>query len=440
MPTFSDFMKATNFLQVLQGAIERAGQEFQRRKLIEQGLNQLALQIKTQNLEGVPEYYRQGIEAIKQATPALLAGTTTPTEAAGVLSQVYGALAQTKKDIFQYFEASKAIDELRRNLEATGKQFTEIAGKVPEEYKPFFQAYAQQYKNIYGTALNLAQTLLKTGQTEQALQIATQAQPIGQDFVNKLLDIIQAQKTFALEERRVKAEERRVETAYEIDKQRVWLEQRKLELDKFFGEWSMKLEEAKQKLEQQKFEWGKVATLLDFYSKELDRELRKFEAKLYANVGIKQAQATVEAARIRAQAMLQDSLNDLMGRILGSQGQITAEHQAAYIAGLIDRDSIKVQSGDKKWVEGYYDPEAFARGLLEGRISIDEVVGDTIIGSVRDEKGNVISKFTAKHRVPEEQMKKAKSSLYSKLAKPGATAQQDTTVKSAKKYLIWDIQ
>jgi hypothetical protein len=410
-------MQATNFLQALQGAVERAGQEHQRRQMLEQGLNMLYTQLKQlQATPGIPEIFSGQIETLQQISPQLLAGAKTPQEVANVMAQIYGALQQTKKDITQYFEASKAIDELRRRYEQTQKSLTEIAGKVPTEYQPFFQAYGEQYKNVFETTLNLAQTLLRSGQTEQALQLTTQAQPLASDFINKLFDIIQFQKQLEVQKEEVGVKKKQVEVTEKLGERELDIKEKELKLQQDIFEWEKEFKENVQKLEEEKFKWSKIVTLIDATFKDIEQKLKKYEIDVRASVEKAWQKTQIQIANIRANAVKKTALIGLWRSILARQGGISVEQQAAFVAGMIDPNSIKIIDEKGKEQPGYFDPTKFAQSLAQGKVEL-EIVGDNVVGKIYDNTGKE-RKFTAKSRVPKTLLQKSYSYLMTMLKKP----------------------
>jgi hypothetical protein len=433
-------MQATNFLQVLQGAIEKAGQEHQRRQMLEQGLNMLYGQLKKLQTSGLPEIYQGQIETLQQISPQLLAGAKTPQEVANVMAQIYGALQQTKKDITQYFEASKAIDELRRRYEETKKSLTDIAGKVPTEYQPFFQAYGEQYKNVFETTLNLAQTLLRSGQTEQALQLTTQAQPLAGDFINKLFDIIQFEKQLEIQKREVAAKEKQVEVTEKLGEKELELKEKELKFNQDLAEWEKNYKMQLLKLEEDKFKWNKIATLIDASLKELDQKLKKYEIDVRAKVEEKWQNTQIRIANIKANAAKQAAIIGLWRSILARQGGISVEQQAAFVAGMIDPNSIKIIDEKGKEQPGYFDPTKFAQSLAQGKVQL-EISGDNVLGTIYDQTGKV-KRFIAKSRVPNKLLQKSYDFLITMLKKPQITSEiiDLDQLPDIENFLDWDFE
>jgi len=440
MPTFSEFMQATNFLQVLQGAIERAGQEHQRRKMLEQGLNLLYDELKRLQVGEIPDIYRGQLETLQQISPQLLAGAKTPQEVSNVMAQIYGVLQQTKRDITQYFEASKAIDELRRRYEETQRSLADISGKIPKEYQPFFQAYGEQYKNVFETTLDLAQTLLRSGQTEQALQLTTQAQPLATDFINKMFEMIQFEKQTKLQEREVSAREKQVEVTEKLGQRELDIKQQEIDFNRQVWEWEKNFKEKQQKLAEAQFEWSKIATFIDKHLKEMELNLKKYETDVRTSVEREWMKTNIQIANIRANAAKQAALIGLWRSIHAKQGGITPQQQAAFIAGMIDPNSVEIieRKGKKEKMSAYFDPTKFAENLANGRIEL-EIVGNQIIGTIFDENGNVDTKFIAKYRVPKRLFQKAYDYLLTLLKKPQVSMDEESMI-DIDEFLTYDFE
>jgi len=282
--TFAEFMQATNFLENLRSAIEQAGMEYQRRKMVQESLNQLA-RIYAKALREQDVFTPQ-VQQLGAVAPVLLQSATTPQEVA----QMYFMLGQSFANIMQQRErvgeALKTIDEIQKSLTEKVGNLQEAVKTLPQEYRDIISDTYRMYQNVVGTVTGLARALVQTGNVEAGIQLVQGLSTMPLQVAEKVGEVAIRGREF---ERSIGLEERKLAETTTLERERLRLIEQAQKMERELAYRRLALEEDLQKLrwaqfaseeEQRKFMQEVKRAELDLIRDELEFKKRQFKETL----------------------------------------------------------------------------------------------------------------------------------------------------------------